>query len=251
MYGLRPGIAASTSIGRRPGNQTSQAPFANDRTHQLRVPQLQDSQDSFATYNLYTYTSTKIQHGSFLFNLNHTPYGIVALVPARPTITPLTTSAHSTVSSLHQHPMPPSTTGAAPDSSLVCSIVIVSLIVFRTLYSFREAWPGSAMAMRLHCVTPEAELLVDLLFSSDVEVDMDARLSSLERFRCSEIHVLQQPGIIVIESQEPTIENIELYRLVSCHTKKPYRGAKRNYHRLGQSRHSPTSTDNENLLSSR
>jgi hypothetical protein len=40
-----------------------------------------------------TYTSTKVQHGSFLFNLNHTPYGIVALVPARPTITPLTTSA--------------------------------------------------------------------------------------------------------------------------------------------------------------
>jgi hypothetical protein len=64
------------------------------------------------------------------------------------------------------------------------------------------------MAMPLHCVTPEAELSVDLLFSSDVEVDMDARLSSLERFRCSEI--LQQPGIIAIESQEPTRENIQL-----------------------------------------
>jgi hypothetical protein len=47
-------------------SQTSQAPFANIQSHQLRVPQLQDSQGSFATYNLHTYMSTEFQHGSLM-----------------------------------------------------------------------------------------------------------------------------------------------------------------------------------------
>jgi hypothetical protein len=45
--------------------------FANKQTHQLRVPQPQNSQNSFATYNLYTYTSTDVQHRSSIHDLNH------------------------------------------------------------------------------------------------------------------------------------------------------------------------------------
>lgn len=121
MHGWRPGIAASASIGREPWSQTSQAPFANDQTHQLRVPQLQESQDSFATYNLYTHTSAFRQHRSFIHHLNHPPRKILAPVPARPTIPPnaYTTIrlSYVTVSTTNIHAL--STTGAPPDSSLV------------------------------------------------------------------------------------------------------------------------------------
>jgi hypothetical protein len=77
----------------------------------------------------------------------------------------------SPFSSLHQQtPHALSTTGAAPDSSLVCSIVIV---FYSGPFALSEGLAGSAML--LYRVTPEAELFVDRFFSSDVEVDMDPK----------------------------------------------------------------------------
>jgi hypothetical protein len=130
VRGLRPGIPASASIGRRPSSQTSQALVANERTHQLPVSQLQDSQDSSATYNLYTSTSTEKHHCSFIHNLNHPPLRKASRTRAAKQFRRL---QHSQSPPPTPHAL--STTGAAPDSSLVCSIVIVFL--FRSLCSFR------------------------------------------------------------------------------------------------------------------
>jgi hypothetical protein len=134
VRGLRPGIPASASIGRRPSSQTSQALVANERTHQLPVSQLQDSQDSSATYNLYTSTSTEKHHCSFIHNLNHPPLRKASRTRAAKQFRRL---QHSQSPPPTPHAL--STTGAAPDSSLVCSIVVVFLIPVPLL--FQRAWP--------------------------------------------------------------------------------------------------------------